>query len=73
MGWISKWGSLCMVFPSDSALNFVSVTPSMGILFPILRRNEVVTLWSSFLSFMCFANSILAILRFWANIPESYQ
>jgi hypothetical protein len=27
-----------MVFPSVSAPNFVSVTPSMGILFPILRR-----------------------------------
>jgi hypothetical protein len=32
MGWISKWGSLWMVLPSISALNFVSVTPSMGIL-----------------------------------------
>jgi hypothetical protein len=31
-----------------SAPNFVSVTPSMGILFPILRRNELSTLWSSF-------------------------
>jgi hypothetical protein len=30
-----------MVVPSGSALNFVSVTPSMGILFPILRRNKV--------------------------------
>jgi hypothetical protein len=41
----------------------------MGVLFPILRRNEVSTLWSSsFLSFMCFANCILDILSFWANI-----
>jgi hypothetical protein len=40
----------------------------MGILFPILRRNEVSTLWSSFfLSFTCFANGILGI----ANIPLS--
>jgi hypothetical protein len=30
-----------MVIPSGSAPNFVSVTPSMGILFPIQRRNEV--------------------------------
>jgi hypothetical protein len=37
----------------------------MGILFPILRRNEVSTLWSSFfLSFMCFANCIFGILSF---------
>jgi hypothetical protein len=32
-----------MVLPSVSAPNFVSVTPSMGILFPLLRRNEVST------------------------------
>ena len=72
MGWIPGWGSLWMVLSSISALNFVSVTPSMGILFPILRRNEVSTLWSSFfLSFMCFANCILGILSFWANIHLS--
>jgi hypothetical protein len=72
MGWIPGWGSLWMVFPSLSAPNFVSVTPSMGILFLILRRSEVSTLWSSFfLSFVCFANCILDILSFWANIRLS--
>ena len=69
MGWISGWGSLWMVFSSVLALNFVSITPSMGILFPFLRRFKVSTLWSSFfLSFMCFTNCILDILRFWDNI-----
>jgi hypothetical protein len=60
-----------MVLPSVSAPNFVSATPSMGILFPILRRSEVATLWSSFfLSFMCFANlKIKAVLRFLATKP----
>jgi hypothetical protein len=54
MGWIPRWGSLWMVIPSISSLNIVSVTPSMGVLFPILRRIKVSTLWSSFLlSFMC--------------------
>jgi hypothetical protein len=43
MGCISKWGSLWMVLPSVSALNFV--TPSLGILFLILGKNEVSTLW----------------------------
>jgi hypothetical protein len=44
----------------------------MGILFPILRRNKVSTLWSSlFSSFMCSANCILDILSFWANIHLS--
>jgi hypothetical protein len=69
MVWIPRWGSLCMVLPSIPAPNFVYVTPYMGILFPVLRRDKVSTLWSSFfLSFMCFANCILDILRFWANI-----
>ena len=72
MGWIPGWGSLWMVHPFVLAPNFVSVTPSMGILFPILRRNEVSTRWSSFfLSFMCFANCILGILSSWANIRLS--
>ena len=57
MGWIPRNGSLYMVHPFISAPNFVSVTPSMGVLFPILRRGKVSTLWSSFfLRFMCFAN-----------------
>ena len=47
MGWIPGWVSLWMVYPFVLAPNFVSVTPSMGILFPILKRNEVSTLWSS--------------------------
>ena len=73
MGWIPGWGSLSMVLPSLSALNFVSVTPSMGILFPILRRDEVSTLWSFFfLSFMCFANCILGILSVWANVMVDF-
>jgi hypothetical protein len=71
MGWIPKWGSLRMVIPLASALNFVSVTPSMGILF-LLRRIEVYKLWSSFyLSFMYFANCILGILDFWVNMHLS--
>jgi hypothetical protein len=41
-------GSLWMVILSVSASHFVSVTPSMGILFPLIRRIEISTLWSSF-------------------------
>jgi hypothetical protein len=47
MGWILGWGSLWIVHPFVLAPNFVSVTPFVGILFPILRRNEVSTWWSS--------------------------
>jgi hypothetical protein len=36
MGWIPRWGSIWMVLPSVSAPNFVSVSPCMGILFPLL-------------------------------------
>ena len=72
IGWIPGWGNLWMVFPSISALNFVFVNPSMGILFTILKRNEVSTFWSSlFLIFLCFANCILGILGYWANIHLS--
>jgi hypothetical protein len=56
MGWIPGYGSLYMVHPFVSAPNFVYVTPSMGVFFPILRRGKVTTLWSSFyFSFLCFA------------------
>jgi hypothetical protein len=71
MGWIPGWGSLWMVHSFILALNF-SVTPSIGILFPILRRNEVSMHWSSFfLIFLCFRNCIFHILSFWANIHLS--
>lgn len=73
MGWIPGYGSLYMVHPFISAPNFVSVTPSMGVLFQILRRGIVSTLQSSFLSFMCLANCILYLgyPRFGANIHLS--
>jgi hypothetical protein len=38
MGWIPRWVSLWMVFPSVSAPHLVSVSPPMDILFLILRR-----------------------------------
>jgi hypothetical protein len=69
-GWIPWWGSLWIVHPFILAPNFVSVTPFMGILFPILRRNKVSTR-SSFLIFLYFANCILGILSFWTNIHLS--
>jgi hypothetical protein len=37
-GWIPWRGSLCMAFPSVSVPHLVSVSPPMGILFPLLRR-----------------------------------
>jgi hypothetical protein len=44
----------------------------MVILFPLLRRTEISTLWSSFfLSFMWSMDCILGIARFWANIHLS--
>ena len=59
MGWIPKWGSLWMVVPSVFALNFVSVTPSMDILFSILRRDEVHTLVFLLLEFHVFCKLYL--------------
>jgi hypothetical protein len=72
MGWIHRWCSLWMAFPSVSASYCVSVSPLLSILFPLLRRIEVFTLWSSFLSFMWSVNYILGILNFWANIHLSF-
>jgi hypothetical protein len=43
MGWIPRSDSLWIVHPLVLAPNFVSVTPSIGNLFPILRRNELST------------------------------
>ena len=59
MRWIAWWGSFWMVLPFVLAPNFVSVTPSMGVLFPILRRNEVSPRWSSFLIFLFFCKFYL--------------
>ena len=60
MGWIPGYGSLYMDHPFISAPNFVSVTPSMGVLFPFLRKGKVSTLRSSFfLNFMRLASCIL--------------
>jgi hypothetical protein len=73
MGWIPGLGTLWMVHPFIIAPNFVSVTPSMGILFPVLRRNEVSTRWSSFyFIFWRFANCILGIIGFWAYGVTSF-
>ena len=41
MGWIPRWNSLCMSFPSVSALHLVSIFPPMSIFFPLLRRTLV--------------------------------
>jgi hypothetical protein len=37
MGWIPRLGSLWVVIPKVSVLNFVSVTPIVGILFPKMK------------------------------------
>jgi heme A synthase len=61
-----------MAFPSVSVPHIISVYPSMGIVFLLLRRNEVSTLWSSFfLSYMWSVNCILGILNLGANIDLS--
>ena len=67
-GWIPRWGSLWVVFPSISAPHFVSVSPLMGILIPLLRRIEISILWTSFfLSFIWSVNCVFGILSFGAN------
>ena len=60
-----------MVHPFILALNVVSAIPSIDTLLSILGRNEISMNCSSFLIFFCFANCILGILGFWANIHLS--
>ena len=57
--WISRWGSLWMVMPSVSALNFVSVTPSMGIFPPSKKDRSVHTLVFLLLEFHVFCKVYL--------------
>ena len=59
-GWIPKWGSLWMVFVSVFAPHFVSVSPPMGILFPLLR--SIHTLIFLLLEFHVFFKLYLELL-----------
>ena len=68
MGWILRWVSHWMAFPSISAPHFVSGIPPVDISVPFLRRTEVPTLRFSFYSFMWSRICILGILSFQANI-----
>jgi hypothetical protein len=63
MGWIPKWSSLWWVVHSGSAPNFVFVTPSMGILFPVIRRKED-TLVFLLLEFHVFCKLCLGYFKF---------
>jgi hypothetical protein len=44
MGWIPGYGSLYMVHPFISAPNFVSVTPSKGVLYEGFSNPTICTL-----------------------------
>jgi hypothetical protein len=67
-GAVSGWSFLHSLLQTLSPGCF-DLTPSMGILFHLLRRIEVDTLCSSFLSSMCFVNCILGIL----GLISTYQ
>ena len=59
-GAVSGWPFLQSLFHA-----FVSIFPSLSVLFPLLRRTEAFTLWSVFfLSFMWSVNCILIIWSF---------
>ena len=64
MGWIPGLGSPWMVHPFVLAPNFVSVTPSMGVLFPFLRRDSVHTLVFVLLEFNVFCKLYLGYSKF---------
>ena len=64
-GAVSGWPFL------QSLFNTLSLYLLPWVLFPLLRRTEISTLWSFFLSFMWFVNCILGIPSFWVNIHLS--
>jgi hypothetical protein len=65
MGWIPRWDSLWIVLPSVSAPNFVSVTPSMGILFPHSKKEQSIhTLVFLLLEFHVFCKLYLGYSKF---------
>jgi hypothetical protein len=71
-GWVPRWGSLWMAFPSVSAPHFVSIFSPVSIFFHLLRSTEASTLWSSFLlGFIWSVNWILGVLNFWVHIKVS--
>jgi hypothetical protein len=60
------------VWDGVSAPHFASVSPPMGILFPLLKRTDVSILWSSFfLNLIWCMNCILSIPSYWDNIHLS--
>ena len=62
----SRWSSLWIVIPSISAPHFVSVTPSIGILFFLLRRIKVLhTLVYLLLEFHVFYKLYLGYSKLW--------
>ena len=72
MGWILRWESLWMAFPSISAQHFVSIFSSVSILFTLLRSTEASIFWSSFfLGFIWSVNWILGIPNF--GIISTFQ
>ena len=65
MGWIPRWGSVWMVILSVSAPNFVSETPSMGILFPHSKKEQsILTLAFLLLEFHVFCKLYLGYSKF---------
>jgi hypothetical protein len=65
--WIPKSGRLSMAF----APHFVSLFPPMSIFFPLQRKTEASTLWSSFFFSFMSVNCVSGILSFWATIHLS--
>jgi hypothetical protein len=65
MGWISGWCSLWRVHPFFSPPNIVSAITAMVILFPILRRGKVSTIWyySAIIN-----NEFMKFLGKWMNL-----
>ena len=59
MGWITRWGSLWMVFPSVCAPHFVS--PSVGVYSPSKKNQRIHTLFVLLLEYHWICEFVLGI------------
>ena len=69
MGWIPRWGSPGMAFPSVSVPYFVFIVSPVSNRFTLLRNTEPSTVWPCFfLGFIWSVNWNFGYSDFWANI-----
>jgi len=71
MGWLTEWGHLQMIFASVSAPHFFSVFPPVNILFSLLWRHSIHSLFFQLLELPVVCRLYLQYSKLWTNIHIS--